>query len=527
MVEKQKSINRNNLYYAIFSFLLILILIGTILTLIKRHSDRQLSNMLIENATTYAVVLEGKIKTVRDQLKQISSEDEVVELLLSNDTILAEEWALHYNKYLPNSLGLALLSNDGDILGDPHALRIGLACIHDLQNHHEPHNFNQLPIHNNSPKLKHFDVTSPVYGPNSELLGIVFASFYLTILQDVIDNLVQQGQQLRVIQADGTPVVETTPQTNLDTAHQVTIGGSDWQLELLSTPIDTSSFEKLVVLVSLLIGTIISIIIFMLSRKICGSFLEEIHNIRTGLRKIADGSFDDHFQQPKFIEMSEVLPAIEEVTDLIHRQKQELLKLSQTDELTGLPNRRKFYEELNKMWKLSGRGLDCCLLLIDLDNFKIINDSEGHSVGDIVLQLFANCLNNCRRETDIIGRLGGDEFAVLLPNTQNKAAAAWYHKLTDCFIASQTGHNELSGLTTCTLSCGIICMDPAYQSHFNEVVKNADEALYQAKSAGKNQMIQYELNREPLAEEDKEPGPLSFLPVNSGIKCNATFKPDN
>jgi len=418
----------------------------------------------------------------------------VVGILLTEDAVMAEQWALHHNKYLPDSLGLALISNKGELFGDSHALRLGQYCINDLQKHTDGHSFNLLPIHNQIPKLAHFDIISPVRGPDGEPLGIAFASFYLTTLQELIDNLVQEGQQLRVIKADGTLVVETIAPANFDATlrYKLDIEGTGWLLELHSAPIDTSQLEKLVILVSLLIGTAISIIIFMLSKRTCNSFLEEFNNIRIRLHKISKGNFHGNFEQPRFIEMSEVLPAIEDVTKIIHKQKRKLLALSETDELTGLPNRRKFHKDLFKMWQLSRRGLNCSLLLIDLDNFKRINDSEGHAAGDTVLRLFANCLNECRRETDIVARQGGDEFAVLLPNAREEEASAWYHRLSNSFIDSQKNYKELSGKTTCTISCGVVRMSPSSHPDYDELFKNVDEALYQAKAAGRDQMSLYE-----------------------------------
>lgn len=493
MAEKQKSILRNNLYYAIFTFLLILFLVGIILTLVKQHSTHHLHDMLDKDTATYSLVLEKQIQIYKRLLNQISAENEVVGLILSNDAVMAEQWALHHNKYLPDSLGLALISSDGELLGDPYALRLGLYCVNELQKHTDGHGFDLLPIHNQVPKLAHFDITSPILGPDGESLGIAFASFYLATLQDLINGLVHEGQQIRVIKPDGTLVVETIAPANFDTTlkYKRDIKGTGWQLELHSIPINISQFKQPLIVVSLLIGAIISIIMLILSNRTCNNFLNEFHNIRIKLHKISKGNFHGNFDRPKFIEMSEVLPAIEDVTKIIHKQKRKLLALSETDELTGLPNRRKFHKDLFKMWQLSRRGLNCSLLLIDLDNFKRINDSEGHAAGDIVLQLFANCLNECRRETDIVARQGGDEFAVVLSNTQQEEASAWYHKLSESFIASQKSHKELSGKTICTISCGVVRMSSDSNPDYDALFKNVDEALYQAKTAGRDQMSLY------------------------------------
>ena len=102
----------------------------------------------------------------------------------------------------------------------------------------------------------------------------------------------------------------------------------------------------------------------------------------------------------------------------LQRRIDQLEKLAVTDELTGLLNRRGFESQLSRTLELSRRhGEPGLLIYVDLDGFKMVNDTYGHAAGDAVLKQVARMLTENVRSTDLVGRLGGDEFAVLLPRT--------------------------------------------------------------------------------------------------------------
>lgn len=153
------------------------------------------------------------------------------------------------------------------------------------------------------------------------------------------------------------------------------------------------------------------------------------------------------------------------------------------DQLTNLPNRRMLHTQLELETKKAARSnLSISILCLDLDHFKEVNDTLGHSVGDTLLKSAAQRLLDCVRETDIVGRLGGDEFIVALcdqasSNDVEKVASKILRAFEEPFVL---GH-EIAHVST---SIGITTF-PQDGTNFDELLKNADQAMYAAKSAGR------------------------------------------
>lgn len=160
------------------------------------------------------------------------------------------------------------------------------------------------------------------------------------------------------------------------------------------------------------------------------------------------------------------------------KQEQELRRRAERDELTGVLNRQATRARIDSILAEGiAEGRRCALLMIDLDNFKQINDTYGHVQGDSVLTDFATRLRGIFRETDVIGRLGGDEFAILIRDIPHKETAAG--KAAQVCSAMCTGDEEISG------SVGI-AFSPDDGATFDELYYKADIALYRAKRQGKN-----------------------------------------
>ncbi len=168
------------------------------------------------------------------------------------------------------------------------------------------------------------------------------------------------------------------------------------------------------------------------------------------------------------------------------RRKRELLALSRTDSLTGLLNHGAWKDQLEVEYqrcKRQHRG--AAIALIDIDHFKTINDTYGHVAGDMVLRQLSKMLKHNLRATDIAGRYGGDEFCVILPDLPLSSAAAAMDALRDRFAS--LGYEQNPALKV-SLSIGLAAFNPAYDDA-TLWLNDADDALYAAKTTGRNRVI--------------------------------------
>lgn len=174
------------------------------------------------------------------------------------------------------------------------------------------------------------------------------------------------------------------------------------------------------------------------------------------------------------------------ITAIIHAQK-ELKFLAYHDKLTNLQNRDAFYEQVERVileWDRDETSKVTAILYCDLDNFKLVNDSLGHNVGDLVLLEVARRITSSIRRSDYVYRLGGDEFAVILRNLHHEFEAG---KVADKIIRNVSQAFDLDGqhITYLTLSVGIAVF-PKDGMERELIVKKADTAMYSAKKLGKN-----------------------------------------
>ena len=150
-----------------------------------------------------------------------------------------------------------------------------------------------------------------------------------------------------------------------------------------------------------------------------------------------------------------------------------------TDELTGLNNRRRTMDEINTRINLFKRyGTGFTLSMVDIDNFKEVNDKHGHSAGDDVLREFSGFLQSRLRTSDFIGRWGGEEFILILPNTEEEDAYKLMTRLQD-----EISTHEFNGLRI-AFSAGLCACREGMS--LNELISCADDALYTAKDSGRN-----------------------------------------
>jgi diguanylate cyclase (GGDEF)-like protein len=212
------------------------------------------------------------------------------------------------------------------------------------------------------------------------------------------------------------------------------------------------------------------------------------------------GGIDWMQQDCTFVPLTEgvdviaVCVTIIDVTDLAiaQRAREEAVKalreVSIRDALTGLFNRRHAEERLSHEFACRHRRpiASFSVLLLDLDHFKQVNDSYGHPAGDAVLKAVAERASRCLRPDDVLGRFGGEEFIVVLPGTELVDAAAIGERIRRAIEAEPVRHDGLYIVVTASIGAAQVREDATTA---NEVVRDADRALYEAKAAGRNRLV--------------------------------------
>lgn len=170
-------------------------------------------------------------------------------------------------------------------------------------------------------------------------------------------------------------------------------------------------------------------------------------------------------------------------------------KMAETDDLTGIANRRFFTEQANSTIKYCQQtNQSICFILFDLDFFKSINDSYGHQVGDNALKIAVEAAKKCCRNNDIIGRLGGEEFGILLSGCSRSAAIKLAEQCREAI--EKAGVNEMNYDLVLTASFGITdASDVGY--NWEKLFTCADNALYESKNMGRNRVVCYEQGNQP------------------------------
>jgi diguanylate cyclase (GGDEF)-like protein/PAS domain S-box-containing protein len=181
---------------------------------------------------------------------------------------------------------------------------------------------------------------------------------------------------------------------------------------------------------------------------------------------------------------SHYLVQVQDITERRARIEQ-LRHMADHDPLTGLLNRRGFNRELeNHITRTRRQGVSGALVIFDLDNFKLHNDTYGHAAGDMLLVGIADTLRERLRATDVLGRLGGDEFAILLPDLGRVHA--------NLLTSSLLEHIKRTAADTAvTASIGLVCFETVEDVAAETAMACADSAMYSAKGRGRNQYAEY------------------------------------
>ena len=217
------------------------------------------------------------------------------------------------------------------------------------------------------------------------------------------------------------------------------------------------------------------------------SILRPMLQIEAGVQRFAGGDLAHRLETDRRDELGALTSAFNAMAAELEKDRQALKKLSASDPLTGLCNHREFFRLLREETERSRRYRHpLSLLMIDLDNFKRINDTYGHPAGDRVLCAVAGVVRRELRQVDQVARYGGEEFAAILPETAESEAFAIATRIRQAVAARPLAISETEGVEL-TISIGLAVF-PDDATAEEGLVERADQSLYAAKAAGRNRV---------------------------------------
>ncbi len=211
-------------------------------------------------------------------------------------------------------------------------------------------------------------------------------------------------------------------------------------------------------------------------------------------------TFDDVTAvEEKNVQLNELVNMLKQSRDQISKQNEELQWMATRDPLTGCFNRRSLFEQFDALWRMadqSKKDLGC--ILFDIDHFKSVNDNHGHAVGDQVLREVAEVVQKTADEMDLVCRYGGEEFCVLMRHANVEQAASTAERIREAIE-----QKHCAGLDV-TSSFGVSSKALGAASP-QDLIEQADQALYAAKHGGRNQVVRWDQMPEPAKEKETPP----------------------
>ncbi len=337
---------------------------------------------------------------------------------------------------------------------------------------------------------EYYDLAVPVRDEHGNLHGYLLAGFARAPLQAILDQSLPQHAYMELQQAatgGTTQAVVTAGEVSGANTPAVAsaLGTSSWTLlyQPAEAPPPILSGNRIYYLSAILIAfAFILVVLFRLHRQTIKAVRHDIHSLIRMFRDLREGSV--RVEYPMALqEFSEIFDYLRDRGQKLVEEKEKLKDMGLMDHLSQLGNRRHFEERLKELFESSRANGPSSVLMIDMDHFKAVNDKHGHDVGDALIVGFADALRKVVRQTDVLVRLGGDEFCIIYSYAPLDKAAALVERLRKQLpreIPLTKGVIHQLRWTG-----GLSAMHDK-DTKPDDVLWRADQALLQAKEAGRN-----------------------------------------
>lgn len=432
------------------------------------------------HATTLAKVISLQIELKQSILKELLKDKNLTSNIETLTQSEITNKTTYVRKLFPDTVGLAFFDDKGVILGNPTKQNVLLLCQQDMKNHvNKVSEFQSPPIHRPAKRTPHFDLSSSFTSDSSQYYLLV--SFSINILENILGKFGEQNYHYQIVDENNNAIAEKGTQGKL-LSTQVIIPSTQWQLKVeapASGLLDILKYPKRYFIFVFLLLLFSAFIIAKIVRKYIRREFRALHEIINSIEQ----TNEIKSAPVKLSDFGKLQNDIYKQAKELQRSRKELAQLSHLDPLTSMNNRRSMDLDLKKYKNLVERGSAICLAMIDLNNFKLVNDNLGHQVGDTLLIDIANILKESVRDSDGLYRIGGDEFLVALVNSNLEQSQIWKDHLLQKIRILVLKNQEISQLESPVgVSVGIIkCKNEAIE----KTLERADKAMYQDKQEQK------------------------------------------
>lgn len=472
---------------AVVVVLLFLAITAINLLLTRNHYQPSEDETIVQHLRDKAEGVRGQLALLNRIVANVAVQPTTQDILEYTDSASAQAWALQMRRFLPQAIGVALLTEDGRVLGEPAEHQLGPQCLTDLARLSQGVPVKQPPVHRRDPGQAHYDLTAPVLDEADNRIGTLIVSFALDTLRERVKNGANANQNLVLRDGHGEPIAQRVNLHSDRDTHSRTLGidDTDWQLTLTEeTPVSQPGFLSLVIFnVSALLLTV-GVVAFLL-RFAMRRLDADYQNVKGLLDQLTRGGLPgDPLPTPRLRETAEILPAI----DSIHREldkKQQLIERHQlTDELTGLPNRRQFDHDFARAYDFARRGSEVCTAVLHIAGLDPLPPKQRERV----IRILGRTLRENARKVDYVARLEDGEFVMLMFGMKADGATPCLERMNARFMRQQKQHPAIEAGQVCTLCCGYT-MIHGHRDSADEVLERAWDALTEAEASACKQIV--------------------------------------
>jgi diguanylate cyclase (GGDEF)-like protein len=336
----------------------------------------------------------------------------------------------------------------------------------------------------------HYGLTVPVRDENRNPVGYLLAGFTRAPLQEILEQSRPENAYMELQQptAEGATQTVLTAGKSSDTSAAIvtsTLGPGQWTLiyQPAELPPPILSGNRVYYLaVILVVFVAIFVVLFRLYRHTLSAVRHDIHSLIRMFRDLREGSVRVGYPMA-LREFSEIFDYLRDRGQKLMKEKEKLKDMGLMDHLSQLGNRRHFEARLKELFDASKSNGPSSVLIIDMDHFKAVNDKHGHDAGDALIVGFANALRKVVRQTDVLARLGGDEFCIIYTYASLDKAKALVERLRRQL--PREIHLPKGVIHQLRWTGGLSAMHDK-DAKPDDVLWRADQALFQAKEAGRN-----------------------------------------